>query len=118
MEKRGLLFDASQFAAMLGATRRDSNSAVSEAQPEATVWLEDETATLEAGYARRHGRINYQGRNYALIHSGLSIAGRGGAYAASGEGTTQSPNRTAPLEYLGLGDFGVSRSRLVVIPHV
>src|SRR5258707_4692081 len=85
MEKLSLLFDARQFAAVFGAATRDSNSAVTEAQRDATVWLEDEPGALEAGYARRRGRMNYQGRSYAFILSGLSIAdAEGASIVASG----------------------------------
>jgi hypothetical protein len=118
MEKLGLLFDARQFAAVFGAATRDSSSAVTEAQRDATVWLEDETGALEAGYTRRRGRINYQGRNYAFILSGLSIADAEGAsivasgivmrlgklsdfngtYSASGRGTTGA--ESTPATYL------------------
>ncbi len=72
MEKLGLLFDAKQFALAFGAATRDSGSA--EAQPDATVWLEDGAVAARAGFAWGHGRISYQGSNHAFSISGLSIA--------------------------------------------
>jgi hypothetical protein len=82
----GLLFSAMQFAAVFDAATRDSSSAVTdvtEAQLDATVWLEDETATLEEAEALGYGRMNYQGRIHAVIHSGLPIAGREGAISVA-----------------------------------
>jgi len=72
MEKLGLLFDAKQFALAFGAATSDSASA--EAQPDATVWLEDGAVAAGAAFAWGHGRINYQGSNHAFSISGLSIA--------------------------------------------
>jgi hypothetical protein len=72
MEKLGRLFDATQFALAFGAATSDSGSA--EAQPDATVWLEDGAVAAGAGFAWGHGRINYRGGNHAFSISGLSIA--------------------------------------------
>ena len=77
MEKLGRLFDATQFALAFGAATSDSGSA--EAQPDATVWLEDGAVAAGAGFAWGHGRINYQGDNHAFSISGLSIADAHGA---------------------------------------
>ena len=81
MEKLGLLFDAKQFALAFDAATSDSGSA--EAQPDATVWLEDGTAAARAGFAWGHGRINYRGSNHAFSISGLSIADAHGAGVAA-----------------------------------
>jgi hypothetical protein len=81
MKELGLLFDAKQFACVFRAATRD----VAETRVDARVWLADGAGSSEVGIARRHGRITYQGRTYALIHSGLSMdGGEGTSTVASG----------------------------------
>jgi len=83
MEKLSLLFDATQFAVAFGAATGDSGCAVTETQPDATVWLEDGVVAAGAEHAWSRGRINYRGRDHVFSLSGLSIADAEGARIAA-----------------------------------
>jgi hypothetical protein len=80
MDKLGLLFDAKQFAAAFGAATGDSSSAATEAQSDASVWVEGGASVAGAGFAWGHGQINYKRNQHRFSILGLCT---GDVHAAS-----------------------------------
>jgi hypothetical protein len=74
MDKLNRLFAGNprEFAAAFRAATSDEDTEVS--QLEATLWLEDGTATTGAGFVWGHGQIHFRGNSHAFRLSGSSRA--------------------------------------------